>query len=512
MTKNTYKKLVCAVTCVMLFACGDEAGHLQTYPLQVALDDALLFASPSSKSVRILDLTAKHLEPKTLETEVSDNVMHVERRLGDHNEAVFILQAESADDTANSAQQASALALVGSKGVDRTIPLEPKFTLLQQSPDGHYGVLFGSGQTDHLLDNQAEIAVVDLNGKGEDAVSVRALDGLGAAPAAVAFAPELMIEGVRTQLLVVLSYEAISLLDLQDPSAHDTTIDLRSVSGSPGMVPQLAFDAELGRIYAIRPSSPDIVVIDLVSQTDPSADSAFRPVLSTLSLPSAVGKISVYSINDEPRLLCALPQQNSAAIVDPVSGDVQVISPQHAVENVISHQLSADQNNLQALLVGSGAVSTVSLQDVEAYGSAARIRTLVQNLTISRLVMVEDANMALVVHSTGGLSLLDLAAETSTPFATKAFLTDVYVDKKRGGAWIAASGEDRVAFLDLRSRTQRELSLDAPIEGLYPILKQDRIVALHDSPWGYATVVDANQPKESRAQALLGFLATGIAD
>jgi len=136
----------------------------------------------------------------------------------------------------------------------------------------------------------------------------------------------------------------------------------------------------------------------------------------------------------------------------------------------------------------------------------------VERKAVGRLVMVDSLDVALVVHSTGGLSLLDFQSLTATPFATKAYLTDILVDLKRNGAWIAAKGEGQVAFLDLPTKTQRDITLDAAVEGLLPAFKQDRVIAFHDSPWGYATLIDTDRPVESHAEALLGFLASGIAD
>ena len=507
---HMHKRMAWVFACLVLLACDQQGGSLQTYSLRLSLDGAVVFADPTTRHVRILDVSAKSLKPESRVHEAAHAVKLAELRKGDHDQALLFLRDKDAGDTKPA--EFSDVALLSKNGFERTIAVDPKFGSLQQSQDGKYAVLFGSGQTDHLLDNQAEIAVVELDREGEDAVAIRPLDGLGAAPVTVAFAPEMTLDGASTRLLAVLSYDAISLIDLDHSSRRDTTIDLRSVSGNNNGVPRLTFDASQGRIYAVRSSSSDIVVIDLVPEMAMGNANTFRPVLSTLSLPSAVGGVEIYRIGGQPRLLCGLPQQAAVAVVDPVSGDVVVVQIGTGIEQAVTYHVGVDEEDLHALILGASEVSAVSLRDVEAYGSAARVRRLVERRTNARLVMVNNLDIALVVHASGGLSLIDLAAETATPFATTALLTDILVDEERGGAWIAAQGENQVAFLDLESRTQREITLDAEVEGLLPVFKHDRVVALHDSPWGYATVIDANQPKESRAKALLGFLATGIAD
>ena len=145
MTKQMHTRMAWVIFCLLLFACNGNDEGLQTYSLRVALDGAVVFADPSTRNVRILDVSDNSLEAKTRVHKASNEVLQAERRLGDHDQVLLFLRDRDVSDTKPA--ESSGLALVTKNGIEKTIALEPKFSAFQQSSDGKYAVLFGSGLT-----------------------------------------------------------------------------------------------------------------------------------------------------------------------------------------------------------------------------------------------------------------------------------------------------------------------------------------------------------------------------
>src|SRR5262249_23325689 len=137
---------------------------------------------------------------------------------------------------------------------------------------------------------------------------------------------------------------------------------------------------------------------------------------------------------------------------------------------------------------GSPTITFVDLLDLDVR-RAQNLEALQLERPIEKLIPLLEQQLALVIHPQGGASLIDLADRTSSAIQSDVALKDALFDQNRGRLWVGPPGNDRIGFLDLDNGSTGELLLDASIQQLVPLFSRDRLVVLHRSTVGYATLL-----------------------
>jgi hypothetical protein len=159
--------------------------------------------------------------------------------------------------------------------------------------------------------------------------------------------------------------------------------------------------------------------------------------------------------------------------------------------------------------VGTTAIEFLDLFDLEAR-RAQNLEGLKLDQPITNLIPLLSEHLALALHDKGGASLIDLAQRTISPIRSDVALNDATYDPAQRRLWVGPPGYDRVGYLDLESGATAEVQLDAPIQTLVPMFARGRVVVLHESSVGYATVLRSADPKRETAESVRGFLIADL--
>jgi hypothetical protein len=169
----------------------------------------------------------------------------------------------------------------------------------------------------------------------------------------------------------------------------------------------------------------------------------------------------------------------------------------------------------RALLYSQGGtrVGFVDLQ-AELVGSERTVEILSLSGSISQLVVVESAGIAIALQSEQRVSLIDLAERTVSSLSAGQALQSLILDQRKGiaRAWILTMA-GTVGTIDLDSRTASEVLLTRHAEWVLPLPGEaGRVVVGHQSLGGALTLLDAARPTRSSAREVLGFLYSKYLD
>jgi hypothetical protein len=226
--------------------------------------------------------------------------------------------------------------------------------------------------------------------------------------------------------------------------------------------------------------------------------------------------MALYSTGEGTRLLVLEGDTQQAAVVDASTSQVTSVKLPGGASQIVLFDASSphdSQIGKRALLYqpGAAALMFLDLADLEAKGTR-NLEQVALDGPILKLIPIVDEHLAIVIHDSGGVSLIDLAGRTVSPIRSARPLQDAVFDPKQHKLWVAPTGDRYVGLLDLENGDTQEVLLDAEIQRLVPMFSHGRAVILHQSAIGYATVLSSTDPKRETAKSLRGFLIAGLLD
>lgn len=491
-------------------ACGDSEGwQSQLLSAPLALDERVVWLDSANDRALTLDVGASNPEPRVDAFELPARPLHGVRR--NARDELLVLLADSDDDSGK-------LAVLDAAGVDRVYEVGAQFDAITQSDDGRHAFVYfspnraaGSGQST-LLFNPNEVAIVDLDRNGSEAVVARTLRSLGAAPQRVEFSPPMDVAGETRRLAVVFFQSELALLDLNHLDRPEFTIELSR--GSSLALTEIRWSPEDQKIYLIASGSNDVFVLRLLPASD-NRSNDFEPSLNQLGTDAAPKDMAIFESGGQRKLLVA--STNSAQVVEASSSRVTQIPLVNAADRILLFEGSSPFDGAieqRALLyrLGSAGVTFLDLAEVEE--RTTRNREEFNVSAIRSLVPLED-NLVLLNHQDRSLSILNLDERTASPIHAQVELDDAVPNLELDRIWVAPPGQRTVGFIDLSNLHPGQASLDLPISDLllFQNTRTPRIVITHPDSLGALSILSAEDPSDaSRARTLRGFFYEGVLD
>lgn len=487
-----------------------------------AVEDRLVVVDRGRSSLRLLDVSGQEAPAAPRIVPIVGSPVLAERRRG-HDDQLLVLSQGHPDDGAAEPEKPG-LTVVGKDGPSTSFRYDSAFDGLVQSEDGSRAFLFFRSKNSaggSLLFNPNQIGVVDLTSNG-GAPAVRTLDSFGSSPHGAAFSPPMTIAGVERHFAVALFNAEISIMDLdhiEDPAGYPAYTVGLTRAGSHGVVTQqILFSPTEPKIYVRASGSNDVFVVTLSPDPDGAAQNDFKPSVNQMDAGVTPSDMALFQGDDgRPRLLVVSPGSSQALVIDSDSSNVTSVPlprPAERIHLFEGGKPSDPEPKPRALLysVSDNVVTFLDLPGLEdRLGQNAELLSI--STTYSNVLPLND-NIVMLLHSTSGLSLVDLSdrtlVEISGPNLSKA-VWDPAVQK----LWLAPNDSTgRIGLLDLAAGfAPAEVRLDAPVRSIVsvPSPTRPRLVAIHESGIGRATVLDANAPTDlGAAFAVRGYLVEGV--
>lgn len=473
-----------------------------------ALDEHVVWLDTESNRALLLNVGAQILEPEVTSYAVPENPVLVTRR-NDHNELLALARGAGSGD--------GVLSLLGPTKLLKKFQLGSRFDQLSQSSDGRYAFARFSptnNDADSLLFNPNEVAIVDLDAKESDAVTLRSLRGFGQVPTAVEFSPDMNIAGETRRIAVVLFNSHVSLLDLNHLDRPEITVELSQASNLG--LQQVRFSADENKIYLAGANSDDVFVLTLLPAGDNRVND-FDPSLNQLGAGARPLDMAIYEQGGLRRLLAV--SGGAALIIESGSNRVTRVPLTSSASRILMYEGPAPFDEAieqRALLYSPGntGLTFLDLDQVEDR-TTRNLETLPISGGLSSLTPLQD-NLVLIIKS-NGLGMLNLEGRSAAELSSNVALTQAIPTPALNRLWIRPEGRSALAFLDYSSdrSTPGQVSLDAEINQmlLFTDMKTPRVVLNHDSVGGLVTVLDAVDPTDtSKAITLGGFFYSRLFD
>ena len=530
--------LSCSLPALLLLATGCSGdGHAFDKPIDpmkaTAVDDHVVFVDRGSSRALLLDVSGTTAPHAPTAVPVVENPILAVPRQG-HTDELLVLSAGNRDD-----DEDPGLVVVTATGQRREYRYSSAFTDLAQSDDGRFALLyFDQSKTlpsDSVFHTSNEAAIVDLS---KDDPIVPHWFRSGTSPRSIAFT-KMTIRGEERELAVALFASDVAILDLSHLDRPEYTVGLSHAAGGGIQLAQAVFSTEDRKIYLRATGSNDVYVITLNDALGGEAKAAssgdagsrplndFTPSVNQLAAGIAPSDMAIYEETDETtqvatkRLLVVAPGSQEAVVIEPNSSNVTRLPlPLPASNVVLFHQPKPGDSNAaeRALLYSAGttALTFVDLHKVESRGALNLYEQSAHEPYASALSL--DENTVMLIHQGTGLSELNLAERTVTDIDGPNLLSAT-PDPANKKLWVAA--ENTVAFLDLCTGScsggaqPDQVDLDAKVQDLItvpsPVKRAPRVVVTHESSLGWATVLDATDPKKgTKPYSMRGFFVSGV--
>lgn len=489
-------------------ACGDQAERepVRVFDRPAALDEQVVWIDSNSNRALMLDVSDRTPEPHVARHAVAANPVLMTRRHG-HNELLLLARGESSGD--------GVLSVLGPKGVDREYALGSRFNHLSQSSDGRFAfVRFGEDNNDSesLLFNPNEAAIVDLDADDDEGVTLRSLRALGSTIRGVEFSPPMEVAGETRRIAVVLFSSHVSLLDLNHPERPEYTVELSL--GLDIKLHQVRFSPDEQKIYLIGEQSNDIYVLTLLPAGS-NRSNDFEPSRNQLGAGARPADMQLYKHDDETRLLAV--SGNQALVIQSGSNRITSIPLQSPADRILLYEGSTpfdDDVEQRALLyqLGSSVLTFLDLDQVEER-KTRNIELLSINGGVSQLTALDD-NLVLLMRS-NGLGMLDLAGRSASELSSQVDLSAAVPSLELNRLWIRPTGRSALAYLDFSEErsTPGQVALDLPVADLlvFSNMERKRVVVTHSVEGGAVTILDAEDPADTKESLTLrGFFYSNL--
>ena len=520
---QTSTRLV-AILGLCLLGCDDNSIGEPTIgatQAPVALDAQLAFVDSEHQRAHLFDVSAMRPSATTLDVKLPAGASSQERR-NEHDE-VLVLCAGRRDGLDADAEPA-ALVAIDNAGKARTYEFgTTPFNALQQSQDGRYAVLFRNGMDDsRTLNNPNELVVVDLDKgpKETGAVTRKTPDGLGHTLTRVIVSPQMRIVNEDRRLLVILSAAEVTLFDLNHLDRRAIIVQLdetRTINPA-----QVEFSKQNASLYVRAQNSDNIFMFRFEARGDRvELSNDFRPTINVLGGGNGPRDMALFGDGSDERLLVVAAASAQALVIDPNTSKTYAVKlsvPAERIQLFKGARLPVDAQVRDRALLYAGdkraSVTFLDLHNVDA-DPEDRIEVLTLSAEITNVIPLkgnDDRVQEVVFQHLKGVTILNLEERTLTPISSNTSLTNAIFDSEHKRLWVGTAGTSWVGTLDLQSGRTNEVLLDAPLRSIIPMIAVNRLVVLHDSAVGYATLFDLDRPTRESAISVRGYFVSGLLD
>lgn len=505
-------------------ACDDGAadpqGELAAPPL--ALTDGLVYApraAPSGADLVTLDLSVD--PPRAVPRALTTPVVARGQR-GEAGDAVLLTAGAEARDEGKRRVPAlpSQLLVVTRTGEPVARTLSGRYGALAVSDDGRFAL--AHTPTGSLVLQNA-IEVIDLDAPADQAGKVVNLELDGRAPSGFVFSPR---EGFSRRIVVILFAGSTMLLDLERPENGPIAVPLAIGDGARGVPQRVLFAGE--RLFVQSGGTSSLLALELLAA--PDQRHGFRVVPSLLGASGALRDVALVGSGAGLRIAALT---GSVELIDPASGSASVIAAAPVASSIVPFEgrAPADEAVAPRALVyaaGGSSVGFVELGGGDGW-TGRTVESIELGEALTGLVPLRGRRLALGLHASSRLSVIDLEARTVDPYRLGGSLQDWLIDEDAGRAWVWVASGDKLGVLDLLAKTASEVPVTLPTGALAPTAERGRVpqrgsllrmvpgarrrvALLHASEAGRVTLVDAETRTRESARELAGFFLAGLFD
>ncbi len=391
---------------------------------------------------------------------------------------------------------------------------------LALDPQNDWAVLYGGSG---VVVNPNELELVDLEQKGDAAVTSKTLRSFGGQPNRFTFTAPLAIAGGDPKRFLIVERDSdLVLIDLANPDANEVTVPLPSTDkGGTATSAQVVYDADSATIAVRVTGTTSVFLIQLAAPAQDGQDfSVVTNLVDVGGLPSAIAFVH----NTQGLRLVALVGQ-SAVLVDPVTAITQSANMPAAFTGIrlITDDLNPDAtspNGDVALLYGPNITQIAYFNLGGAPGALFRsIEPYDIGLSVKDVIDVPGQDFfdrKLLETPSGDFYVLDLTNRQSAPMKTQSGLSlEIAPDGDR--VWAFAAGTTGFATVDFETLHPISLQAERPVTAVFDIAAASggrSAVALHlgvgQPPGVGATVLNALAPSTATARFYSGFELGGI--
>jgi hypothetical protein len=408
--------------------------------------------------------------------------------------------------------------------IHRRYELSDPLSGIAIDPESEFAVVFaGSGDTS-FVQNPNELIFVELASKpGPNNPFPKTLRSFGGRPQALTFTPELGVPGGDRRLLVVQTDRDVALVDLDDLTRPEITIQL--TGGDDILVPSgiAVSDGDLDRDDDTRiaiqvQGDPNVIVVDLLPLAEgEESPQTFRAAPNVVHVGGNPSDISFVETDGGLRLAALVPARQTLTLVDPATGiasEIDLGAPFEQLSLITNIVGATDEGSDVALLWSSSSSKIAFVALGSTVGTPYKSVDLLDlDEPVGEVHDVPSPNEHLkLLRSTNGyrLMVLDLIKRTASPIsATSAAAITIAPTGTR--AWI--SGGSDIAQLDLGSLHPLNLKLSHGIHSIFDVKRGDggrALIALHAGGALGATVLDADNPSLADSSEYVGLLLGGL--
>lgn len=387
------------------------------------------------------------------------------------------------------------------------VQLATPLAQLAVDPLGRWVVAYGAPQdTSTLLSNPNALVIFDTQAPVSAAnPTLRTLRSFGGTPQHIDFTQSLTLAKGARRLLVISTERDVALLDLDHvadlPVRPEVTVRLTTATQTTTSTPAGVIDDnfQIPRI-AIRLATDDnVVMLDLVTpEANDGNPNDFTPRINLVDVGGVASAIAFVQTDAGRRLLALVPSKQSAMLADPETSSVTSLTLPASYANL---SLLAPQGGIDTALLWNGTAAQSGVALLSLGATAARpydsVEVLGIEAPIAAVVDVPAPHAGLKILQTsggGGLYVLNLSDRTAAPLVSTHANTQVTVAAGDATAWVFAPETTQLAALDLATLHPQQLSVDAPLGGVFDVLRSDgthALIAIHNQGLYAATVFDA---------------------
>jgi hypothetical protein len=480
----------------------------------LAVEDGLLFLDDFKPVAYLLDVERERPTVRRLELPEGERTGFA-RPGAERDEALVLTSGVDGGRERGelTAEVRAHLVAIDATGERARYELPSRFSRLTLSDDGRYAVVHAPEAGFSI---GTGIAVVDLDapfskGTNPRSLNVTSLDGQ--APPRFIFSDEVDAAGEKRRFLLSLATNYINILDLGHLDRGEVTIPLTLPGESRSLVPNtVAFDGD--QIYVQSLGATDILVVQLTATPLDVNSHGFET--SLLALPTGHDLLGMLIVGqgDEKRVIAL--GNGVISVIDPRTSAAQTLSVSGRYDSGTLFDARApndDEIRARALLYGV-ADNRVAFVDVRGLGQggASAIEEVAVSDYVRRVDPLIERGYAVLGHDSSQVSLLDLERRTATPLSLGASVARTYLDVERARLWLSTD-DGRLGTVDLGALVPEEILLDAPARSFVPMRGQRaRIAVVHGAESGFVTLLDAEAPSRSTADALIGFFWDAFLD
>lgn len=408
--------------------------------------------------------------------------------------------------------------------------LQDPYDQLEIDEQGEWLVVHGS---EGLVSNPNELILVHL-GTGEDMLS-KTLDSYGGKPRSFQFTDALTVPGQDPRrLLVALREKDLAIIDLDDPTAPETTVGMPAKQGGGYAAPaEVVFHdgvaGEVGPMLAVRLEGDSSVYL-LTLHESASAEHAFSLEANLVDVGGVPSTIDFVQTKRDGglRLAALVPGKSAAMLVDPASSNVQEVKLPRPFDRIrrITDEISESSGEDIALLYGQtntiafwqlGTTTGTPYRSIDAYDIGINVNE------VEDIPGTPNPDLKVLRGATSGTTqqfyVLDLSERKSFPLDA---LRDLELNLSPDGLRLWAYDPHTTGFAQLTFDPLQPSSLytQQPIVYVHD-LKTARggdertAIALHLTPQGAgqtlgATLFDGVDPSTAKTKFVGSLELSGI--